>query len=86
MVKTRDLRFEYNSKNGTAQPAENPFQTGYFKNNFVSRLVKDLKNKYQGIVVGMMELSTPEYFQKASNYIEIEEATADLFYGHSTVK
>ena len=34
----------------------------------------------------MMELSTPEYFQKAKCYIETEEATADLFYGHSSVK
>ena len=25
MIKTRDDRFEYNSKNGTAQPPENPF-------------------------------------------------------------
>ena len=86
MVKTRDDRFEFNSKKDTAQPFENPLETGYFKINFVSRLVKDLKQKYNNIVIGMMQLSTPEYFQKARNYIQKEEATADLFYGHSSVK
>ena len=59
MVKTRDNRFEYNSKRDTAQASEVPSETGYFKSNFISRLVKDLKQKYNEIVIGMMELSTP---------------------------
>ena len=59
MIKTRDDRFEYNSKKDNAQPSENPLETGYFKINFIQRLVRDLKNKYNELVVGMMQLSTP---------------------------
>lgn len=86
MVKTRDGRFEYSSKKEPNQPAEHPSETGYFKTKFLSRLVKDLKLKYSQLVVGMAQLSTPEYFEKARYYIEKEEATADLFYGHGSVK
>lgn len=59
MVKTRDDRFEYHSKRDTAQNPENPYETGYFKTNFLGRLVKDLKVKYSEIVTGMMQLSVP---------------------------
>ncbi len=34
----------------------------------------------------MMQLSTPEYFEKAKNYIEVEEKTADHFYGLTITK
>jgi hypothetical protein len=54
MVKTRDDRFEYNSKQDKTQASEVPSETGYFKSNFISRLVKDLKQKYNEIVIGMM--------------------------------
>lgn len=59
MVKTKDERFEYQSKKDNTQPSENPYCTDYFKINFLSRLVKDLKNKYTDIVNGMIQLSTP---------------------------
>lgn len=62
MIKTTDNRFEYQSIKDNAQPSENPFETGFFKTNFIFRLVKDLKNKYNELVAGMIQLSTPEYF------------------------
>lgn len=55
----REDRFEYESKSENAMAGENPYETGFFKTNFILRLVKGLKRKYTEIVADMMQLSVP---------------------------
>jgi hypothetical protein len=33
-----------------------------------------------------MQLSTPEYFERAKRFIDLEEDTADHFYGYKPIK
>jgi hypothetical protein len=49
-------------------------------------LAKDLKGKYAELSSNMMQLSTPEYFEKAKILIEKERDTADHFYRHDIAK
>lgn len=70
MIKLDD-RFEYasSSKKETDQQPENPYDTNAFRKDFITRLTRDLKTHYAGILSGMMQLSTPEYFERARIFI-----------------
>jgi hypothetical protein len=61
MAKT-DSQYEYSSTRMEGEQPEHPYDTNFFKKNFIAKLTKDIRIKYTQIVNEMMQLSTPEYF------------------------